>query len=619
MSMKAGDQLCDGRYGLIKRVGKNASTNIWLAVNNDDHEKVLLCVLHKHIASDPARRRLVLDAARKMAKLEHPGILWILEPRLEEGGEHFYVKEFVEGESMHDAVLGGRLDRRASLALISRVGNALGYAHARGMVHRDVNPTNILIDPSGSPRLTDLYLSSSRGRTATSAEIATDVYTLAMTTLFGLHGDDLPMLEVMRDAASFIDRLECEDYIKAVLKHATQFDKSKRYQNTKSFCDDLDAAAAGRKPAILASSVASATPPTKPPRPHLSLVPPPPDKDEDTTAKPAEPAEPAESAEPTETTEPAESAATASVSDSVTELDPVEFEPIAEPVAAPIEPLLPTPPPPTPTTPTPTTSVAPPDEPRASEDTIEAKRDDDEKRGGALPLIIGVVVVLLLAGGAWALFGSQKADAPEDGALVANAKTTASDSKTADEKHEASGQDADGQGAGQDADGQGSAGQDADGQDSAGQDADGQGSAGQDADGQDSAGQDADGQDSAGQDADGQDSAGEEASEPPDTKTPKPEPKAAAPQPERKRTLAATMKYMEKRVRSKCTKLVSGPTKVSVELTLRGDEGRVKAKALGSHAVTSLGKCVVNTINRSNFKPYKPGPEPVLKRDLAFE
>ncbi len=79
------------------------------------------------------------------------------------------------------------------------------------------------------------------------------------------------------------------------------------------------------------------------------------------------------------------------------------------------------------------------------------------------------------------------------------------------------------------------------------------------------------------------------------------------------------MKYMEKRVRSKCTKLVSGPTKVSVELTLRGDEGRVKAKALGSHAVTSLGKCVVNTINRSNFKPYKPGPEPVLKRDLAFE
>ncbi|MCA9713557.1 MAG: hypothetical protein KC468_02570, partial [Myxococcales bacterium] len=91
------------------------------------------------------------------------------------------------------------------------------------------------------------------------------------------------------------------------------------------------------------------------------------------------------------------------------------------------------------------------------------------------------------------------------------------------------------------------------------------------------------------------------------------------PKPARKKTLAATWKYLEKRVRTQCTKLVSGPTKVSVELTLRGPEGRVKAVALGSHAMTSLGKCVASSISRSNVKPFDPGPEPVIKRDLAFD
>ena len=68
-----------------------------------------------------------------------------------------------------------------------------------------------------------------------------------------------------------------------------------------------------------------------------------------------------------------------------------------------------------------------------------------------------------------------------------------------------------------------------------------------------------------------------------DTKTPeKADTKTAKPQAERKRTLAATMKYLEKRVRSKCTKLVSGPTKVSVELTLRGATGQTLGRSDGS-------------------------------------
>ena len=62
MSMKAGDQLCDGRFGLIKRVGKSASTNVWLALNNEDQENVLVCALHKHVASAPARQRQVFEA-----------------------------------------------------------------------------------------------------------------------------------------------------------------------------------------------------------------------------------------------------------------------------------------------------------------------------------------------------------------------------------------------------------------------------------------------------------------------------------------------------------------------------------------------------------------------------
>ncbi|MCA9690364.1 MAG: protein kinase, partial [Myxococcales bacterium] len=180
MNLKTGVEL-SGRFALLRRVGKNPSANVWLAVDGKRDAKVLVCVLHKHIAGDEGRREALYEAVSRMAEFDHPSILKIHESRLQDSGYDYYVKEFAEGESMHDAVLEGRLGRGKVIPVILAIGDALHYAHLRGMVHRDVNPGNILIDADMVPRLTSFSLGRADGSDSIATEIATDVYSLAMT------------------------------------------------------------------------------------------------------------------------------------------------------------------------------------------------------------------------------------------------------------------------------------------------------------------------------------------------------------------------------------------------------------------------------------------------------
>jgi eukaryotic-like serine/threonine-protein kinase len=98
-----------------------------------------------------------LREARSAAQLQHPAIVAVHDAgRLDDSC--YIVSEFVEGQTLAGRLAAGRPPAREAADLIARVADALHYAHTHGVVHRDVKPSNILLDVEGRPHLTDFGL-----------------------------------------------------------------------------------------------------------------------------------------------------------------------------------------------------------------------------------------------------------------------------------------------------------------------------------------------------------------------------------------------------------------------------------------------------------------------------
>jgi len=146
-----------GRYSLDRELGRGGMGVVFLAREVTLDRLVAIKLLPTHLAHDPMFRARFLREARTAAMLSHPNIVAI--HTVEEMGDLvFFVMEYVPGES-----LGARLRRHGALAAneVLRLGQdvawALAHAHARGVVHRDIKPDNILIE-EGTERavVTDL-------------------------------------------------------------------------------------------------------------------------------------------------------------------------------------------------------------------------------------------------------------------------------------------------------------------------------------------------------------------------------------------------------------------------------------------------------------------------------
>jgi len=263
--LKAGDSLGDGRYLLVRRVGQGGFATVWMANDRALEKSVAIKVLHAQYARDDTRRERFFRGARKMSDLDHDGIVRVIDLRGVEAGYHYFVMEYVDGYNLREAIRRQILPREQVLEVVKRVGDALAHAHSRGLVHRDVKPSNILVNAAGEPKLTDFDLvraDDTTGGTHTSAmgsfiysapevmdraqeaDAASDVYSLAMTAVYGLRGGDLSMA-VVRDTGQFISRLPTTTLIKEVLKRALDWDRKRRFQSTEGFCEALAQAQEG--------------------------------------------------------------------------------------------------------------------------------------------------------------------------------------------------------------------------------------------------------------------------------------------------------------------------------------------------------------------------------------
>lgn len=146
-----------GPYQIVAALGEGGMAAVYRAYQPGTERYVALKVLPRHFADDPEFTARFQREARILAQLQHPHILPVFDYGQAEGYSYI-VMPFVPGGTLTESMQGQPLPLPRIRQVISQVGDALNYAHGRGLIHRDVKPSNVLIDESGNCLLTDFGL-----------------------------------------------------------------------------------------------------------------------------------------------------------------------------------------------------------------------------------------------------------------------------------------------------------------------------------------------------------------------------------------------------------------------------------------------------------------------------
>ncbi|GAB3450211.1 serine/threonine-protein kinase [Actinophytocola sediminis] len=160
-----GQRLVAGRYALLQEIGRGGMGVVWLAEDRMIGRRVAVKEVHLPAGVPPAERQVleerVLREARAAGRLNDPAVVTVYDV-VQEAGNTFIVMELLEAATLTDVVSRqGPLSQDAVARLAEQLLSALEAAHAAGIVHRDVKPSNIMVLANGRVKLTDFGIAQS--------------------------------------------------------------------------------------------------------------------------------------------------------------------------------------------------------------------------------------------------------------------------------------------------------------------------------------------------------------------------------------------------------------------------------------------------------------------------
>lgn len=261
-----------GRYRLESKLGSGGMSTVYLAQDEVLDRPVAVKLLHREISEEADQLERFRREARAAARLSHPNLVGVIDAG-EDEGRPYIVFEYVEGQTLKRRIHEeGGLAVDEAVAYAIEIGRGLTAAHARRLVHRDVKPQNVLLDPDGRARVTDFGIArslESEGMTATGRVLGTtdyvspeqamgeivdersDVYSLGVVLYEMLTGEvpfraetqvgvamkhvNDPMPDVQ------VKRPEVSAAVASVVDRATAKDQRDRYDTVAQMVRDLEA------------------------------------------------------------------------------------------------------------------------------------------------------------------------------------------------------------------------------------------------------------------------------------------------------------------------------------------------------------------------------------------
>ena len=276
-----------GRYRLEAEIGRGGMSTVYRAFDTVLERPVAIKLMHREIAADSDQLERFRREARSVAQLSHPHVVTVIDAGEEPahdaheahdahtngaGGAPYIVFEYVHGQTLKDIIREqGPLEIPEAIAYAIEIARALGAAHERHIVHRDVKPHNVLITDEGAAKITDFGIArtlTEEGLTMAGRVLGTtdyvspeqalghpvtgqsDLYSLGVVLFEMLTGQvpfrgDSPVAVAMKHVREQIPdvqqlRPEISAATAAVLDRAVSKDLARRYPDAASMAADLE-------------------------------------------------------------------------------------------------------------------------------------------------------------------------------------------------------------------------------------------------------------------------------------------------------------------------------------------------------------------------------------------
>src|SRR5687767_2879581 len=228
MTEVANQTVVDGRYKILRRIGSGGMADVYSAEDTHLGREVALKVLHRRFAQDAEFVERFRREAKAAAGLQHPNVVGVYD-RGQHDGTYYIAMEHLPGRTLKDIVIADApLDQMRVIDLGVQILQAAGFAHRRGVIHRDFKPHNVIVDDEGVPKVTDFGIARAGASemTETGSIMGTAQYLSpeqaqghAVTAASDLYSIGVMLYEMLTGRLPF----EGESAVAIALKHLSEF------------------------------------------------------------------------------------------------------------------------------------------------------------------------------------------------------------------------------------------------------------------------------------------------------------------------------------------------------------------------------------------------------------